>query len=241
MTGIDGMRAAVSGLLAFTATEEEVLLAAVRTVTEQGSATHWAAAPLIAHNTEFKRQQLARLEAVHRGQTLPTFPETDHESADVYRRFCDQPADQVARASQDATAALLDRFAATADEDLLDPSRNPWLGGRHLWLQVIVRGFWHPLGHLGDYYLGHDQSDMACALQAQAVATADHLAAPDAVLGMARYNLACVLTRAHHIDDAFGQLSTAVELNPDLLVNVRRDADLAALRDTGRLESMLGC
>jgi len=37
---------------------------------------------------------------------------------------------------------LIDGMWALPDEDLLDPARHPWLNGRLLWLQIIVRGFW---------------------------------------------------------------------------------------------------
>ena len=47
-----------------------------------------------------------------------------------------------------------------------------------LWLQIVVRGFWHPTGHLGDYYLAHGQPGRAVALQAQGLAMARYLGAP---------------------------------------------------------------
>lgn len=67
-----------------------------------------------------------------------------------------------------------------------------------LWLQIVVRGFWHPTVHLGDYYLAHGQAERAIALHVHALATARYLRA-----------------------------------------NAGRDADLAALRDTGQLDSVL--
>jgi hypothetical protein len=32
---------------------------------------------------------------------------------------------------------------------MTDPSRNPWLRGRQLWLQIVVRGFWRLRGKIG--------------------------------------------------------------------------------------------
>jgi hypothetical protein len=52
----------------------------------------------------------------------------------------------VAAASSETAQALIAGLGATPDEDLLDAARHPWLRGRQLWLQVIVRGFWHPAG-----------------------------------------------------------------------------------------------
>ena len=56
---------------------------------------------------------------------------------------------------------------------------------------------------------------------------------------MASYNLACALARAGRLDQASAALREAVTLNPDVRVNARRDPDLAAVRDSGRLEALL--
>jgi tetratricopeptide (TPR) repeat protein len=99
-----------------------------------------------------------------------------------------------------------------------------------LWLQLIVRGFWHPMGHLGDYYLDHGRPERAIALQGHALATARYLAIPAPAEGMAAYNLACALARAGRVADAKEMLADAISLNPDLSANAGRDPDLAAVR-----------
>ena len=79
MTDTTELRAAITGLIGLAATEEEMLLASVPT-REDGSPDRWAAAPLIAHNAEFRQQQVVRLHAVLRRGTPPDFAETDHRS-----------------------------------------------------------------------------------------------------------------------------------------------------------------
>jgi len=232
------LRAAVTGLAAFAATQEQVLLAAVPP-SEEGSPARWAALPVVAHNTEFRRQQLVRLRAIRSGQAPPEFSEADHQSAALYAELSAQPADAVARDSWRVTGELMDELALVSAADLTDPSRQPWLRGRQLWLQVIVRGFWHPAGHLGEYYGSHGQADRAVALARQGVATADLLAAPDPARGMASYNLACALAGAGLLDEAAAAVAEAIELNPDLRVNAARDADLAAVRTSERLTALL--
>ena len=93
--------------------------------------------------------------------------------------------------SRQVTASLLDGVGALGDDDLVDPTRHPWLNGRPLWLQIVVRGFWHPTGHVADYYLGHGQQARAVALQEHMLATTRYLGASDQVAGMAAYSLAC--------------------------------------------------
>ncbi|MEP7025343.1 MAG: hypothetical protein ABJB47_16415 [Actinomycetota bacterium] len=239
-TATAGLRAAIIGLTSFAALEEELLLATAAARPDgPGSPGCWSATPLVAHNTEFRRQQVVRLEAIRDGGTPPEFPETDHRSAEVYRRYGQEPAGTVLRASRQTVADLVDALTALPDEDLLEPSRHPWLRGRQLWLQTIVRGFWHPMGHVGDYYTGHGQPGRAAAMAAQAVAMASYLDAPDPARGMANYNLACAQARSPQPAQAAGTLRLAIGLNPDLLANTAADADLAGLRDSGQLDELL--
>jgi hypothetical protein len=235
------VRSAAIGLLSLAAAEEQLLLAAAARSNgqDQGSPDRWAAVPLVAHNTDFRNQQVQRLGAVRTGTIPPAFAEIDHTSAEVYHGYC-QPPHAVAEASRRSTQDLIAGLSAISDEDLLDPARNPWLGGRQLWLQIVVRGFWHPTGHLGDYYIAHGLPGRAVALHTQAITWARYLNAPDAAQGMASYNLACAQARAGRTDDAYATLSEAIELNGDLLANAARDADLSSLRDHGKLDALLG-
>ena len=232
------LKSVIIGLLGFAAAEEQMLLAAAPAA-EPGSPQCWAAVPLVAHTTEFKRQQVQRLQAIQRGGVPPEFGEIDHASGELYRGYAARPAEAVAADSRAVTGELVAGVHAAGADDLRDPSRHPWLRGRQLWLQVIVRGFWHPAGHLGEYYLGHGQPDRAIALAAHGVVTAGYLGAPDPARGMASYSLACALARAGRLDQASAALREAVTLNPDVRVNARRDPDLAAVRDSGRLEALL--
>jgi tetratricopeptide repeat protein len=232
------LRTVVTGLLGFAAAQEQELLA-TRGAPETGSAANWAAAPLVAHSTEFKQQQVQRLHAIIQGTAAPEFAEIDHGSADVYAAYAAIPADQAAQDSWAATGALIGGLAAIAHEDLLDPQRHPWLRGRMLWLQIIVRGFWHPAGHLGEYYLAHGRPETAVLLARRGVAAATDLGAPPPARGMACYNLACVEARVGQPDEAAAALEEAIALNPDLRSNAERDSDLEALRDSGRLVTVL--
>jgi hypothetical protein len=235
---VSKLRAAVTGLTGFAAGHEQVLLAAAPEGAA-GSPTRWAALPLVAHNTEFRRQQVVRLRAIRSGQAPPEFTEADHQSADLYAELRAQPADAVARDSWRVAGELIEEVALVSAADLTDPSRNPWLRGRQLWLQVIVRGFWHPAGHLGEYYLNHGQPDQAVALARHAAVAAACVGAPAEARGMASYNLACALAGASQLDEAAAAVAEAIELNADLRVNAGRDPDLAAVRSTERVAALL--
>jgi hypothetical protein len=231
------LRAAVNGLLRFAATEEELLLAtAGHGPNPDDGPGRWSAGAIVAHNTEFKAQQVRRLTAILDREEPPHFDEVDHASPQVYASYAAQAPDVVASDARRVAADLVDGLAALQDADLTDASRHEWLRGRHLWLQVVVRGFWHPTGHVGDYYIDHGDPGRALALHEHAVRYADHLGVPDPARAMARYSLGCAQARAGRADEAVAVLTFAVALNPGLRANVERDRDLAALRDGGRLD-----
>jgi hypothetical protein len=233
------LRAVITGLLGFAASEEEMLLVCAGGREEAGNERLWAAVPTVAHNTEFKAQQAERLAAVLAGSTPPAFGDIDHTSAAVYTAYAARQA-QAAAESRQVTAALLDGVRTLTDADLLDPSRHPWLNGRTLWLQVIVRGFWHPTGHVGEYYQRHGRQARAVALHEHALATARYLDAPEQARGMAAYSLACAQAQAGLVSEAGRTVSAAITMNPDVRANAERDPDLAPLRASGRLAEILG-
>jgi hypothetical protein len=231
------LRAAVTGLLSFAAAEEQALLAATPPG-ETGSPDRWAAVPLVAHNNQFKTQQAERLIALRSGHVPPAFAEVDHSSLEVYQGYCALASGDVLRDCRRVSMKLVDGMWALPDEDLLDPARHSWLNGRLLWLQIIVRGFWHPTGHLGEYYLDHGHPERAVALAEHGLATARYLGAPEQAAGMAGYSLACALARSGRPDQAAPVLAEAIGANPDLRVNAGRDPDLAGLREAGLVEAL---
>ena len=240
MSATAPLRAVVVGLIAFTAAEEEMLLASAGSdIADSGNERRWAAVPTVAHNTAFKAQQTERITAVLTGCAPPTFGEIDHRSAAVYGRYAARTAVAVLGESRQVTGSLVDGVRALADDDLVDPSRHPWLNGRPLWLQLIVRGFWHPTGHVADYYLRHRQEGRAVALQEHMLATTRYLGAPDQVAGMAAYSLACAQATSGRTEDAARTLSQAITLNPDVRANASRDPDLESLRGSGQLGALL--
>lgn len=218
------------GLIGFASVEDALLLAHGSDAPAGGSAEAWASLPLVAHNTEFKRQQVIRLRAIRMGKTPPTFADVDHRSPETYRRYARRTAGQVVNEQRRVTSALIDEILQASQDDLLDPTRNPWLRGRHLWLQTVVRGFWHPLGHLGEYYLEHEQPERALALHTHAVATADYLDAPPQARGMALYSLACVEAVLGRLDNAAAHVQSAIAHNADLRAKAASDPDLVSLR-----------
>ncbi len=235
---IRALRATITGLAGFAAVQEQALICGADEA-ESGDPACWAVVPLIAHNTEFRHQQVLRLRAIRARQVPPEFPEADHQSASLYAALSAQPADAVARESWRVSGELIEEVRLAGADDLLDPARHPWLRGRPLWLQIIVRGFWHPAGHLGEYYGHHARSGRAVTVAELAVATAAALDAPAPARGMASYNLACARAGAGLLAEAAEAVAEAIELNPDVRANAARDPDLAPVRDQDLLSAAL--
>ncbi|MGH7639618.1 MAG: hypothetical protein ACREN7_10785 [Candidatus Dormibacteria bacterium] len=230
------LRVAVVGLIWFAAGAEEMLLTQASAESEVGEPGRWAAVPTVAHNAEFREEQVTRLHAVCRGRRPQDFPRIDHRADAVYRRYCSGGMAVALRASRDTTEALTDGLLEVSESDLLDPSRHAWLRGRQLWLQVVVRGFWHPTAHVGDYYLAHHQGRRALALHRRAVAVARNLQAPAPALGMALYSLGCAQVNCGRSALGIRTLGEAFRRNGDLREHARGDPDLANLVAQGRLE-----
>lgn len=239
MTNTNELRTAIVGLLRSAAMEEEMLLVLTSRQADPGSPKQWAPLPTVAHNTAFKRQQVERLKAVIRQIAPPDFPEVDHTSESVYSKYAAASAEAVAAASLRTTDDLISALSALADDDLIEPSRNPWLRGRPLWLQTIVRGFWHPMGHIGDWYVTNAMVERGVALRMHAVATAEYLQAPDASRGMAWFSLACTYAALGTSDGAIDALEHASELNQDLRARIATEPELAALRTDYRVAALI--
>jgi hypothetical protein len=240
MTETQALRTAIVGLLRCAATEDELLLISTADSDADGSAELWAAVPTVAHNTEFKRQQVTRLEAVLHNQTPPQFPEIEHWSEHAYSAYAALSRHAVAEDSRRTTNDLVDALLLLADDDLIDPARHEWLRGRPLWLQIVVRGFWHPMGHDGDWYVAHAMADRGIALRRHAVATAEYLQAPDPSRGMAWYSLACTYATTGATDGAVAALEHAAALNHDLRERIVTEPDLEALLEDTRVVALIG-
>lgn len=126
--------------------------------------------------------------------------------------------------------SLLDLLWQLPEKDLLDPSLYLWLQGRPLWLRVVVRTFRHPGGHLGEYWLRHDQPEPTLRLHRAGVAIADAMSLAEPALGMARCALACAEARTGNTREALEEATRATAANPDPGRNATHDRDLEPVR-----------
>jgi hypothetical protein len=240
MTETQTLKTAIVGLIRRAAMEDELLLISTSGSDDGGDAKRWAPAPIVAHNAQFKREQVTRLEAVLHGETPPEFAAVDHTSEVTYRAFAALSPALVAETSSRTTDDLVTSLLRVPEDDLIDPSRHDWLRGRPLWLQVIVRGFWHPLGHVGDWYVANGMTERGVALRRDAVAFTEYLHAPAESQGMAWFSLACTHATVGTTEEAVVALERAATLNHDLRARVATEPELEAIREDRRVVALIG-
>jgi hypothetical protein len=193
-----------------------------------GSPQDWSAKALLAHITDFKQQQVVRVECVLRGDEAPDFPAVDHANREVYAGYQVQPWQHVL-ADAERVSAELTRTAGELDEAALT---GAGANGRTLWAQLLVRGVWHSSGHLGPYLAGHRRADQAEGLQRRLVERARELGLPPAPgsWAMGLYNLSCAQVAGGRLRAARETLVEATSLDPALARSAATDPDLEPLR-----------
>jgi tetratricopeptide (TPR) repeat protein len=208
---------------------------------EAGSPERWSAKVVLAHVTHFKQEQVTRLRAAADGDEPESFPQVDHQDPGVYAAYVDRSWGEVEAAAERTRVELRELVQELEGELLFTAGIFPWLRGRALWAQVLVRGVWHPSAHLHQYFAEHEHLDRLLELQQGLYQTATSLNIPDLPGGrpFAVYNLACAHSLAGQIDPALDRLAEAIRLDPSLGQSAQTDADLAQARADARFAELV--
>jgi hypothetical protein len=228
------LKARLSAILGYAQACEQTLLADLPAAERDapGSPERWSAHALLAHNADFRREQVLRLRAVAASADPPDFPQVDHRDPAVYARCAARPGEAVQAELATVVPDLVAALDAVGDDQLGDPSLFPWTGGRQLWAQVLVRGVWHPIGHLADYLVDHGRPEQSFAAIDGVVRVARALRLPARPGGVALgvYVSAAVRARAGEREPALGLLRAALADDPALAEKAARDGDFDELR-----------
>lgn len=243
---IDGggtLRAGIVSLLEHMRSEERLfkqrLLDPERA--RHGSATRWSAKAVFAHVADFRAEQIVRLEAAHTGAEPPEFPLRDHADQELYADYAARSWERVEADATHTTTRLAQLTQELDHHALFTAGAFPWLRGRALWAQVLVRGVWHPSAHLHQYLAEHGHFERIVELQHGVLGAATAAGIPDAPGGrpFALYNLACAQSLCGEIEPALARLSEAVRLDRTLAATARDDNDLRLVRADARFEAAL--
>jgi tetratricopeptide (TPR) repeat protein len=115
-----------------------------------------------------------------------------------------------------------------------------WYGAKTTSEAVLRSTCIHATTHMSAYHRENGDVETADAVVER---TADNLRdarAPDYVLGIALYNLACVRAQQGRKDEALELLGEALGKRPDAKKTAADDSDLAALRDEPRFKELVG-
>jgi hypothetical protein len=207
-----------------------------------GNPSRWSAPALMAHNADFRREQLERLRAVAAGVEPPEFPAVNHADPAMLACLEGRHREEIGSDLETITPALVEALTALDDEILTDGSRFPWMRGRALWAQILVRGAWHPLGHLTPYLVAEGRAGDALSLVRGVIGTAEALGVPAAPGGvaMAVYVLAATHALAGDREEALARLARVLAADPALARNATRDPDFDLLRDDPEFAALTG-
>ncbi len=237
------LRAGIVSLLEHMRSEERLfeqrLSAAERT--REGTPTQWSAKAVLAHIAEFRAEQIVRLEAARDGAEPPEFPLRDHADQALYAANAARSWEDVGAAAEHTSARLAELTETLDDHVLFTAGVFPWLRGRALWAQVLVRGVWHPSAHLHQYLAERGHFERVVELQESVLDAATRVGIPNSPGGrpFALYNLACARSLVGEIEPALDELAEAVRLDPALAAAARDDDDLRTVRADARFETAL--
>ena len=243
MVDHEALCAGVGSLLDRMRSEERLFAERLSTTErdEQGAPTRWSAKATLAHITDFKAEQITRLEAVRAGVEPPELLLRDHADPELYAEYVARDWNRVGVDAERTATDLREHVQKLDAEVFCTPGAFPWLRGRALWAQVLVRGVWHPSAHLHQYLAERGRFERVVELQESLLEGATSARIPDVPGGrpFALYNLACARSLSGELEPALTGLEEAVRLDPTLAASAQEDDDLASLRSDARFDALV--
>jgi len=193
-----------------------------------GTPSQMSVKDLVAHVSAAKQRETLRLAVAAEGGT----PESDdHDPEQIFNDQQHRAWTDIQAEAEQAFNALVGQVERFTTEDLTDSQRYPWLQGRPLVAEILGYGLWHPVSHLAEWYRRHGQEPSLTRLYQTLLDSLPHdLQAVLARDASSLYNLAGVYGVLGQVKPALQLLAAALELNPDLRLELQGDADFDALR-----------
>jgi hypothetical protein len=170
------------------------------------------------------------LAAILRHETPPD-PDFEQLNPQVFEEHRLHPWPEVLAEAEQASAALPTLIQQFGEEDLVSFDRFDWIADHEpLYTPIMGSTYGHVQEHLAQFYL--DRHDLPRAAQIHETWTARvvQTGAPDALKGIALYNLACFYATHEQLEKAASILEQALTLYPHLKEWSLADPDLIALR-----------
>jgi tetratricopeptide (TPR) repeat protein len=196
---------------------------------QESAPDRWSIKDTLVHIAFWKRRQSERLSAARQGTVPDQGEHFEQANARVFEEWRDRPWPAVIDESERAYDELIERIQAADDDDLVDPNRFEWQGGRSLVSSIVGNGIWHPLAHIAQFYVERGDLSRATRLQEELTELLGQYGDELTSRGEALYNLACFYSTSGQLDKALALLPEALRLRPDLLEWSKEDTDLVPL------------
>jgi tetratricopeptide (TPR) repeat protein len=234
------MRAALIGLVQHGQAEEEAFRVALNTSerAQVGTAEQWAPKEVIAHLAYWKNRQIARVDAVARGEELPKGPDWGQLNTETWPEHARLSWDESVARSDQATRDLVAALQRVPPELMVnaDDQNSP---ANLLIATTLGNSLGHIAEHMANYYHSRGEHERATSIQQGAVQAVVEAHLGPSAEASARYNLACYYALHEQPDDAIRELRQAFARLPDLIPWAREDHDLDSLRDNPAFQALV--
>lgn len=144
------------------------------------------------------------------------------------------PLAESARRADSLIASLIDLYDAVGDQPF------EWYRWRTTTEALLGSTYIHPHTHMVEYLRENDDLAGAVRLMKRTVSELRGASAPDSILGVEIFNLACLRVFEGRHDDALALLEESVAKAPRLKDHVPGDPDFAPLYDDERFRLIVG-
>lgn len=198
---------------------------------QTGSLQRWSAKDLLAHIATWKNRNIENLECLARGEAIADEADIDEENAKIFSECASlswQEVTALAQRSNERVRAFLENLS---EKRLWTALPQEYYNGRLLWRVIAGDNCIHPLTHISQFYLQHDEVDLADRLQNQSIEILSRLDDMPNWQGTLLYNKACFYSIAGRTTDAIKELRRALMLAPHLAAWSQEDPDLDPIRN----------
>ncbi len=199
-----------------------------------GTPERWSAKDHVAHIAFWREQLARRLRAVLDHEPQPDLEDWESLNPRVFEEHRHTAWRNVLDHAERAYAAHTALIERLTDEDLGSFDRFDWLpDGQPLFVAVMGSSYEHAQVHLAQFHLERGDVVQARRICERWTARVVEARAPDAMKGVALYNLACFQATHDELERAGANLERALALypGPRLREFSLTDPDLVALRD----------
>ena len=194
----------------------------------------WSVALTMFHFLKWRERMYDRLSALRDGRPYAPPPQDVDEFNDRELASSAQiPLGDSAERADSLLSSLIDVYEAVGDQ------RFAWYRWNTTTEAILANSYTHPHTHIVQNLKENDDLPRAVRLLETTVSVLRHASAPSGILGVEVYNLGCLRVAEGRYDEALSLIEESIPLRPFLKAVAADDADLAPLRGSARLETIL--